>query len=249
MSFRDELFIATDLLKEWAAAADAVSPLVGPSHNPPIVADVSVSCCVALLVMYAAAVVWEEWFVCFLPGWLMLLWAATQHCSGRLPAHNVERTPPCCLSFNVEPLSFPSLHSFYCKDTLSNWQDVDIRCPAAVGVKSSFFWVFSVPLQDRHLVVASVYLQMFEILESITLVKLFLPCKLTLEQWCGTCWNLGFLGKVIGVEGNRACWLPPSEECQVAVIRFTLTTLKLSSIQPLYIFSMGVLAARWRPFS
>jgi hypothetical protein len=57
MSFRDELFIATDLLKECTAAADAAS------HTPSMVADVSVSCCIALLVMMcptAAAAVWEE---------------------------------------------------------------------------------------------------------------------------------------------------------------------------------------------
>jgi len=146
MSFRDELFIATDLLKECTAAADAASPLVGPSHHPSMVADVSVSCCIALLMMCAAAAVWEEWFVCFLPGWLLLLlWAATQHCSWRLPTDNVGRTLPCCLSFNVEPLSFPSLHFVYCKATLSNQQDRDIHHPAAVGMKSPFFSVFSVP--------------------------------------------------------------------------------------------------------
>jgi hypothetical protein len=62
MSFRDKLFIATDLLKECTAAADAESPLVGPSHNASMVADVSVSCCEALFVMMcaAAAAVWEE---------------------------------------------------------------------------------------------------------------------------------------------------------------------------------------------
>jgi hypothetical protein len=62
MSLRDELFIATDLLKECTAAADAASPLVGPSQNPSMVADLSVSCCIALLVIMcaAAAVVWQE---------------------------------------------------------------------------------------------------------------------------------------------------------------------------------------------
>jgi len=55
-----------------------------------------------------------------------------------------------CLSFDAGPLSFPSLHFFYCKATLSNQHDGDIHHPAAVGVKSSFFSVVSVPLQDRH---------------------------------------------------------------------------------------------------
>jgi hypothetical protein len=62
MSLRDELFIATDLLKECTAVADAVSPLVGPSQNPSMVADLPVSCYIALLVIMcaAAAVVWQE---------------------------------------------------------------------------------------------------------------------------------------------------------------------------------------------
>jgi len=48
-------------LKECTAAADAASPLVWPSHPPSMVADVSVSWCVALLMMMcAAAAVWEE---------------------------------------------------------------------------------------------------------------------------------------------------------------------------------------------
>jgi len=60
MSFSNELFIVTDLLKECTAAAEAASTLVGPSHDPSMVADVSVSCCMALLVMMCAAAVWEE---------------------------------------------------------------------------------------------------------------------------------------------------------------------------------------------